>query len=90
MLIGILQRFILALLRIYELLFIVRAILSWIPPAQGSGFSYFLHSVTEPILAPIRAVLHKIPFFANLPIDLSVLVAFLLIDVVRMGVFYIL
>ncbi|MBR3848477.1 MAG: YggT family protein [Oscillospiraceae bacterium] len=89
MLIGILQRFILTVLRIYELLFIVRAILSWIPPAQGSGFSYFLHSVTEPILAPIRKVLFKIPFFASLPIDLSVLVAFFLIDIVRTVVFYI-
>ena len=89
MLIVILQRFILAVLRIYELLFIVRAILSWIPPAQGSGFSYFLHSVTEPILAPIRAVLFKIPFFARLPIDMSLLVAYLLIDVLRAVVLYI-
>lgn len=90
MLIKILLRFVDTLLRIYELLFLVRAILSWIPPAQGSGFSYFLHSVTEPILAPIRTVLHKIPFLAGLPIDLSVLVAYLLIDVLRTIVFQIL
>ena len=87
MLIEILRRFVLALLRIYELLFIVRAILSWIPQIQGSGLSYFLHSVTEPVLAPIRKVLFKIPFFAGIPIDFSILVAFLLIDVVRTVIF---
>ena len=80
--IAILQRVVFALLRIYELLFIVRAIMSWFPMAQGS-FTYFLHTATEPVLAPIRAILQKIPGVAGLPIDLSVLVAFILIDVLR-------
>ncbi len=88
--INILRRFILTLLRIYELLFVIRAIMSWFPMAQGGGFSYFLHTVTEPVIAPIRAVLHKIPALASFPIDFSVLVAFLLIDVLRTVILYIL
>ena len=81
--ISLLARFVITLLRVYELLFVVRAIMSWFPMAQGGGFSYFLYSVTEPVLAPIRNVLHRIPALANIPIDFSVLVAFLLIDILR-------
>jgi len=75
--------FIGALLRAYELLFIVRAILSWFPMASLGGISEFLYNVTEPILAPIRAVLWKIPFLRELPLDFSILVAFILIDLIR-------
>lgn len=85
-----LKRVIFTLLRVYEFLFIARAILSWFPMAQGNGISYFLHTVTEPVLEPIRRVLHKIPALASMPIDFSVLVAFLLIDVLRMIIFNIL
>ena len=90
MLIEILLRFVDALLRIYELLFLVRAVLSWIPPVQGTKIAFLLYSVTEPVLAPIRMVLHKIPFLAGFPIDFSMLVAYLLIDVVRTMIFQIL
>lgn len=72
-----------ALLRVYELLFIVRALLSWFPGANTGGIGEFLYAVTEPILAPIRQVLWKIPFLQGIPIDFSVLVAYILIDVIR-------
>lgn len=85
----ILQRFILSFLRIFELLFIVRVIISWIPSAQMSSFGSLIYSITEPVLAPIRAVLHKIPALRDLPIDFSVLVAYLLVDVLRTVIFYI-
>ena len=88
--IELLKRVIFTLLRVYEILFIVRAIMSWFPMAQGSSISFFLYSVTEPVLAPIRKVLHKIPALASLPIDFSILVAFLLIDVLRIAILNIL
>ena len=81
------RTFIAALLRAYELLFIVRAILSWFPTANLGGFIEVLYNVTEPVLAPIRSVLQKIPFLQGLPIDFSVLVAFILIDTIRSLVF---
>ncbi len=89
MIVLILQRFILTFLRIFELLFIVRVIISWIPSAQMSSFGSFIYSITEPVLAPIRAVLHKIPALRDLPLDFSVLVAYLLVDVLRMIILYI-
>lgn len=79
--------FIGTLLRVYELLFIVRAILSWFPMMNMGGIMEFLYAVTEPILAPIRSVLQKIPFLQGIPLDFSVLVAFLLIDVIRNIIF---
>ncbi len=86
MLIDILQMFVGTLLRVYEVLFIVRAILSWFPMMQAGGLMNVLYSLTEPILAPIRSVLMRIPFLQNIPIDFSVLVAFLLIDVIRTAI----
>ena len=83
MIVDFIRTFIIILLRVYELLFIVRAILSWFPTVDLGGIMDFIYSVTEPVLAPIRSVLHSIPFFRNFPLDFSVLIAFLLIDVIR-------
>ena len=74
------RTFIEALLRAYELLFIVRAILSWFPMMELGRIMDFIYSVTEPVLAPIRAALQKIPFLQGFPLDFSVIVAFILID----------
>lgn len=82
-LINLIRGFLGALLRVYELLFIVRALLSWFPGGNTGGIGEFLYAVTEPILAPIREVLWKIPFLRGIPIDFSVLVAYILIDVIR-------
>ncbi len=81
--IAFLRMFVFALLGIYEYLFIARAILSWFPMLQGNPIVELLYSITEPILAPIRALLWKIPGMNSLPLDFSVLVAFLLIEVLR-------
>lgn len=75
--------FVFALLGIYEYLFIARAIISWFPMIHGNPLVDFLYSITEPILAPIRAVLWKIPGMADLPLDFSLLIAYLLIEVFR-------
>lgn len=83
MIIGFLRTFIFALLRAYELLFIVRAILSWFPMMELGGIMSFIYSVTEPILAPIRSVLHRVPFLRDFPLDFSIIVAYILIDVIR-------
>ena len=83
MITGFIRTFIIVLLRTYELLFIVRAILSWFPMMELGGIMDVIYSVTEPVLAPIRSVLYKIPFLQGLPLDFSVIVAFIFIDVIR-------
>jgi YggT family protein len=55
---------------------LIRALMSWVMPGEGSGLSRILVDITEPILAPIRRIL---PPLGGL--DLSPLVAIILINV---------
>ena len=81
--IAFLRMFVFAFLGIYEYLFIARAIISWFPMLHGNPIVELLYSITEPVLAPIRALLWKIPGMADLPLDFSLLVAYLLIEILR-------
>ncbi len=72
---------VLIIISILELLILVRAITSWFPLDDDSPLLNFLYLATEPILAPIRALLELIPFMRNLPIDASTLVAYLLLTI---------
>ena len=84
MIVRLLQNFMLTLIRIYELILIVRVVLSWIPMARENILVTFVYSITEPLLAPIRACIQKIPGMQGFPLDFSVLVLFLIFDVLRM------
>jgi YggT family protein len=56
---------------------LIRALMSWVMPQEGSGFSRVLRDITEPILAPIRRVM---PLLGG--IDLSPLLAIILIQLI--------
>ncbi|MBO5338808.1 MAG: YggT family protein [Clostridia bacterium] len=66
----------------YQLIMFARAICSWFPPVRETKFYRFLYIITEPLISPIRELLHKISWIRMLPIDLSFLVLYLLLDVV--------
>lgn len=68
----------------YQMIMFVHAICSWIPPVRESKFFRFLHMLIEPLLSPIRNVLHKINWIRMLPIDLSFLALYLLLEAVAM------
>lgn len=57
---------------------LARVLLSWVDPMGNMGISRIAREITEPILAPIRSVLPNTGM-----IDLSPLVAFLLIQVLQ-------
>ncbi|HTY44511.1 MAG TPA: YggT family protein [Patescibacteria group bacterium] len=61
-------------------LIIVRALVSWVNPDPFNPIVQFLYNATEPLLAPIRRVL---PFTMRVGIDISPLIAFLLIYFLR-------
>ena len=71
-----------ALLLTVELCMLVRAVLSWFPISEDNPILLFVHMVTEPIVAPIRKLLDRLGWFRNLPIDMSFLVAVLLLSLV--------
>jgi len=62
----------------------VRAIMSWIPGLDDNKFGDFLYALTEPVIAPVRALLSRFRFFNELPIDMSFLIAYLLLSLVSM------
>ena len=82
-LIMLLRSFIAAAVRIYEFLLVARAIVSWISQDLSNPVVNFLYTVTEPMLAPVRSLMFKLPFFANCPIDFSMLVVFMILEVIQ-------
>lgn len=76
-------RFLFVFLRLFELFFIARVIISWLPLDYSNPIVRFLYTFTEPILTPIRNFLFRFRFFQTLPIDFSPLLVFVLLDVIR-------
>jgi YggT family protein len=68
------QKLIYALAQVYIWLIFIRVILSWVNPHPRNEYLQMVIRVTEPVLAPIRAL---IPLRG---IDLSPIVAFLLLQ----------
>ena len=69
------------ILSAWYLLFIISAVLSWLPDIDNA-FTDFLFSVTEPVLAPIRDLFDRLGVSSALPIDLSFLVVMILLSIV--------
>ena len=62
-----------------------RAIMSWFNPDEENKLARFLYFVTEPIVSPVRRMITRLGLFSGLPIDISFLVAFLLIWIIQMA-----
>ncbi|MDI9496299.1 MAG: YggT family protein [Bacillota bacterium] len=67
------------LLRIIYYLILVRAILSFFPTLQTSRISYFIYQMTEPVLAPCRAILDKLGLGMGM-VDFSPILAIILLN----------
>lgn len=68
---------------IIEFAVLARVIISWIPVQRESRLITLLYQVTEPILAPIRGMIERSSFGKNMMFDISPIIAFLLIGLVR-------
>lgn len=64
------------LLTAFTWLIIIRALISWVSPDPYNPIVQFLYKVTEPILYTIRKLL---PFTSRIGIDLSPIIAILII-----------
>ena len=67
-------------IRIYSLIIIVRAIVSWVSPDPYNPIVRILYRLTEPVLAPIRKVQFRM--IGNIGIDFSPFIAIILIQVI--------
>lgn len=79
----ILYRAIDILFNVIEFAILARVIISWIPVARDNRIIQFLYTITEPILAPIRSLIERSAFGRNMMFDISPIIAFLLIGIVR-------
>lgn len=60
----------------------IRAILSWFVMDGGGKIMGFLYAITEPFIAPIRALLAKMNWLQGSPIDFSFMITFLLLSII--------
>ena len=63
-----------------QLLMLGRAILSWLPLEEENPVENFLFSLTEPVIAPVRALIDRIGWFEGLPIDTAFFITFFLLS----------
>jgi len=69
------------ILRVFEILLILRAIMSWFPMSRNNVFSSFLMMMTEPLLLPFRSLFHRIEALRRIPFDFSFIVVYLLVEI---------
>jgi YggT family protein len=70
-----------ALLAVYEVLVIARAIMSWFMRDEDNEIVRFLARLTDPVLVPIHRMLDRVLPLQG--IDLSPIVALLIIELLR-------
>jgi YggT family protein len=73
-----------AIVELYVVILIVRALLSWFPVRPGTAFEKVIHgldAITEPVLRPVRRILPPIRA-GGMGIDLSILVVVLVAQIV--------
>ena len=59
----------------------IRAISSWIFPDPYTKFMRTIIQITEPILAPTRKLLYRYGVSQRIPVDISPIVAFVVLDI---------
>lgn len=71
-------------LGILEYLMLFRAIMSWFPQMQGGKLFAFVYGITEPIIMPFRRLLQNINALRGFPIDISFMLAFMMLIFLEM------
>ena len=64
-----------------QLLMLARAILSWLPLDEDNPVEEFLYTLTEPVIAPVRALIERFGWFEGLPLDMSFFITFILLSI---------
>lgn len=65
--------------KLYTYILLARIFLSWVNPDPYNPLVKFIYNVTEPVLKPFRVIIRT----GNMGIDLSPIIAFFLLDLLR-------
>ena len=79
--INIVANSVVALLYALQFLMFGRAVMTWFAPDEDNKLAQFLFMTTEPLVYPIRQLLNKIELFSNMPVDMSFVVAMIVLMV---------
>ncbi len=71
------------LLSALQLFMLVRAVLSWFPVDEDGPLFNFVYLVTEPVIVPIRAIVERFPSLRDLPLDLPLFFAMILLIILE-------
>lgn len=71
------------LITIIQFLIFARAIASWFPMKQGNPIYSGLVSLTELFVGPVRGLISRSSIGNNLPIDLSIFVTYLILEMIK-------
>ncbi len=69
------------ILRAADFLLLLRALLSWFPIPDS--ITEILHTVTEPIILPMRILFDKLGIDVPIPIDMPFLCTFILLSILE-------
>jgi len=72
-----------SLIEAYIFILIIGAVLSWLPGIRENKVVALLNAVTAPVLDPVRRLLGGIPSLKKLPIDFSVIIVILLLEIIK-------
>jgi YggT family protein len=76
---------VLSLLRLYEIILLIRILLSWVSVDYDHPVVVLLIRITDPVLAPARELYFRLmdKFGIQLPIDLSPIMIFIMIGFIE-------
>ena len=72
------------LVRAVSICMFARALLSWFELNPENKLIKLLYAMTEPAVIPVRKLIQKKNWFADMPIDMSFTITFLLIYLIEM------
>ena len=70
------------------ILMFIRAIFSWFPTESPGTLQLVIHHMTEPCIAPVRKFLWRMGWFQGMPIDMSFMVTYLILMVLRFALMF--
>ncbi|MBS3741806.1 MAG: YggT family protein [Candidatus Cloacimonetes bacterium] len=70
-------------LTLYQILILIRALLSWFNPNYGSPFVQFIVKATEPVLRPARQFIGRLFGYNKMRIDFSPILIFIAIEIIQ-------
>ena len=72
-----------ALMTVLGAAMFIRVILSWIPAWGNSAFGDLIYTVTELVVAPVRALCDRFGWFRRSPLDIPFMIAYFLVIILQ-------